>query len=294
VSTGSVAMVVVTYQPGDTLAILLDSLAGASVEPVPVIVADNGSTDGAVEQAAIRPGVRLLPTGANLGYGGAANVGVRACDADWVLICNSDIVLTPGAVEDLLKATERWPRGATFGPLIRTVEGEIYPSARALPSLSRGVGHALLGWCWPANPWTASYRAERGDPVESEVGWLSGSCLLVRREAFESVGGFDRDYFMYFEDVELAFQLNRRGWLNVYVPSVEITHVGGASTRIHKRAMTAAHHDSAYRYLARRYRGPRWAPVRAVVWLGLKVRLRLSYWVPAISAGARPARDSSG
>jgi N-acetylglucosaminyl-diphospho-decaprenol L-rhamnosyltransferase len=286
-----VCLVVVTYQAGRTLDDMLDSLPAAAGTPVEVIVADNGSTDGAPERAERRETVRLVPTGSNLGFGAAANVGVAAAaDTEWVLICNPDVVFAPGAVDALLAATERWPRAATLGPLIHTDDGTIYPSARALPSLSRGIGHALLGWCWPANPWTASYRSERGEPVESAVGWLSGSCLLVRHEAFLSVGGFDPAYFMYFEDVELAYQLTARGWLNVYVPSASITHLGGAATRLHKPRMTAAHHDSAYRYLARRYAGPRWAPVRALLWLGLKARLAVSQLVPAVSAGARPAR----
>ena len=107
---------------------------------------------------------------------------------------------------------------ASLGPLIETADGDIYPSARALPSLGRGIGHALCGWWWPANPWTAAYRRERGAPAEGAVGWLSGSCLLLRRKAFDAVGGFDPAYFMYFEDVDLGDRLGRAGWQNVYVP----------------------------------------------------------------------------
>jgi GT2 family glycosyltransferase/glycosyltransferase involved in cell wall biosynthesis len=285
-----VTVVAVTYQSGVTLDTMVDSLAAASTEPVGLVLADNGSTDGSPQRAAERDGVTLLKTGANLGFGGGANAGIAMADTEWVLICNPDIVFAPGCIDELLAATTRWPRGATFGPLIRTPDGEIYPSARALPSLSRGIGHALLGWCWPSNPWTASYRAERGAPRESSVGWLSGSCLLARRAALQSVGGFDPAFFMYFEDVELAYQLSQRGWLNVYVPEAEITHLGGASTRLLRAEMTAAHHDSAYRYLARRYNGSAWLGVRALVWLGLKARLGLARFVPAVSEGARPAR----
>ena len=104
----------------------------------------------------------------------------------------------------------RWPAGGAFGPAIVTPDGQLYPSARALPSLGRGIGHALAGWWWPTNPWTASYRQERESPVEGECGWLSGSALLVRREAFEAVGGFDPKYFMYFEDVDLCDRLGAR------------------------------------------------------------------------------------
>src|SRR5512144_2055510 len=92
-----VALVTVTYSPGAALTGMLDSLADAYSGEIPVVLADNGSTDGSVEEAAGRPGVRLVRTGGNLGYGGAANVGVRALDpgVEWVVIANPDIVFGP-------------------------------------------------------------------------------------------------------------------------------------------------------------------------------------------------------
>ena len=86
------------------------------------------------------------------------------------------------------------------------------PSARALPRLGQGIGHAVLGWWWPGNPWTRSYRAERELVTERPAGWLSGSCLLLRRAAFDEVGGFDPGYFMYFEDLDLGERLGRAGF----------------------------------------------------------------------------------
>src|SRR4029079_11601459 len=114
--------------------------------------------------------------------------------------------------------------------------------------------------------------------VEREAGWLSGSCLLLRRDAFDSVDGFDARYFMYFEDVDLGERLGAAGWRNVYVPSAEVVHVGGASTgkpEVSAR-MQAEHHRSAYRYLADRHPGARWAPLRAALKAGLEVRSRLA------------------
>ena len=99
-------LVTVTYSPGDSLAALLDSIPAASSRPVPVVLADNGSTDGSVEAAATRPGVRLLRTGANLGYGGAANAGVAVLDPAirWILVINPDVVLGPGSIDAMLAA----------------------------------------------------------------------------------------------------------------------------------------------------------------------------------------------
>jgi N-acetylglucosaminyl-diphospho-decaprenol L-rhamnosyltransferase len=283
-----VGVVVVTYSPGDTLDGFLDTLEKATTVPFTVVLADNGSTDGAPERAADRPGVELFRTGGNLGYGRAANLGLPRVPGDWVVVANPDLRWEPGALDTLLDAVERWPRAGVLGPEILTPDGELYPSARELPSLGRGIGHALCGWWWPSNPWTASYRRERGEPTERVAGWLSGSCMLVRREAFDAVGGFDPAYFMYFEDLDLCERIGRAGWQNVYVPTAVVVHEGAASTRSNPAEMADAHHASAWRYLSRRYTGLRWAPVRLVLRAGLTARAALARRVPAVAAGAKP------
>ena len=270
-------VVTVTYSPGETLERFLDSLTKATSRQVSVVLADNGSTDGAPQQAATRPGVTFVSTGGNLGYGGGANRGVSALppEIEWVVVANPDIEWQPGSLDTLLDATSRWPRGGAFGPLIREPNGKVYPSARLLPSLGSGIGHGTLGRLWPDNPWTRAYRQSDTEVIERTAGWLSGSCMLLRRAAFDAVKGFDEKYFMYFEDVDLGDRLGRAGWQNVYVPSAEVTHIGGHATASAPARMLAAHHDSAYQYLADRYRGPRWAPVLAGIKAALAVRLKL-------------------
>jgi N-acetylglucosaminyl-diphospho-decaprenol L-rhamnosyltransferase len=206
------------------------------------------------------------------------------------VVANPDIQWRPGSLDDLLAATERWPGAGSWGPLISTPEGAVYPSARALPSLGRGIGHALAGWWWPNNPWTTAYRAERQAPAERAAGWLSGSCLLLRRSAFDAVAGFDPGYFMYFEDLDLGDRLGRAGWQNVYVPSAVVCHTGGHATSKHAARMVGEHHRSAWRYLSRRYPGWRWAPVRLALRIGLAARAALATRVPRVAAGA-PARQ---
>ncbi|HEX4703955.1 MAG TPA: glycosyltransferase family 2 protein [Pseudonocardiaceae bacterium] len=271
-------VVCVTYSPGDTLERFLDTLAKATTRPVRVVLSDNESTDGAPEKAAERPGVEFRPTGGNLGYGGGANRGVAALPPEigWVVVANPDIEWAPDSLDTLLDAADRWPRGGSFGPLIRQPDGAVYPSARLLPSLGRGIGHGTFGRVWPANPWTRAYRQSDTEVTERTAGWLSGSCMLLRRAAFEAVGGFDERYFMYFEDVDLGDRLAKAGWQNVYVPSATVMHIGGHATAQAPRKMLAAHHHSAYRYLADRHRGPQWAPVLAGIKAALAVRLKLA------------------
>ncbi|GAA0526785.1 glycosyl transferase [Saccharopolyspora subtropica] len=273
-----VAVVVVTYSPGETLERFLDTLDKATERSVRVILADNGSTDGAPQRAAAdREHVHFVPTGGNLGYGSAANRGVAELGDEygWVVVANPDLEWGPGSLDELLAAAGRWPRGGAFGPLIREPNGAVYPSARLLPSLGRGAGHAVLGKIWPDNPWSRAYRQSEAAIEERTAGWLSGSCLLLRRTAFDSVDGFDPRYFMYFEDVDLGDRLGRAGWLNVYVPSAEIMHIGGHSTSGASARMLREHHRSAYRYLADRHPGPVWAPLRAALRAGLELRARI-------------------
>jgi N-acetylglucosaminyl-diphospho-decaprenol L-rhamnosyltransferase len=285
-------VVVVTFSPGHTLDAFLDSLAAASGWPVEVVLADNGSRDGAPERAAGRPGVRLLRTGANLGYGRAANVGAAGAAGEWLVVANPDIEWSPGSLDALIAAADRWPRAGALGPAIRTPHGALYPSARAFPSFGRGLGHAAFGWWWPANPWTAAYRRERGAPVEGPAGWLSGSCLLLRRAAFESVGGFDASYFMYCEDMDLCRRLAEAGWLNVYVPTAVVTHAGGHATSQHADRMLAEHHRSLYRYLSRQYAGRRFVLLRAALGVGLALRYLLARVVGGVAEGAAPTRSA--
>jgi N-acetylglucosaminyl-diphospho-decaprenol L-rhamnosyltransferase len=268
------AVITVTYSPGSTLDAFLDTLADATTRTPRVIMADNGSTDGAPERAAEREGVELLRTGGNLGYGTGANraAAVLGPEYGWIVVANPDIEWRPGSIDTLIDAARRLPGAGAFGPLIREPDGTVYPSARHLPSLGRGVGHALLGTVWPNNPWTRGYRRSDASIEEREAGWLSGSCLLVRRAAWESVGGFDERYFMYFEDVDLGERLGAAGWRNVYVPTAEVVHIGGhAAARVPEK-MLPEHHRSAYRYLSGRYRGPLYAPLRWALRAGLAAR----------------------
>ncbi|GAC70758.1 dTDP-rhamnose--alpha-D-N-acetylglucosamine-diphosphoryl polyprenol alpha-3-L-rhamnosyl transferase [Gordonia soli NBRC 108243] len=277
--TAPLAVVTVTYSSGAYLETFLRSLADASATLPPVVIADNGSDDGAPEAAEERyDNVTLVRTGGNIGYGGAMNRGVAELDPEieFVAIANPDVEWRPGSLDALLAAAQRWPDAGALGPLIWEPDGSIYPSARRVPDLVSGTGHALLGSVWPSNPWTAAYREDDAEPSERVVGWLSGSCLLVRRSAFDAVGGFDARYFMYMEDVDLGDRLGRAGWQNVYVPHAEIVHTKGHAAGRNPEKMLPAHHQSAYRFQADRNPGPWRAPIRLALRVGLAVRSRVA------------------
>ena len=132
------AVVTVTYSPGPHLDRFLASLSHATDRPVTVIMADNGSTDGAPEEALERyPNARLLRTGANLGYGCAVNRGAADIgpESEFFVVANPDVQWGPRSIDILLEAAARWPRAGALGPLIRDPDGAVYPSAR--PSVWR-------------------------------------------------------------------------------------------------------------------------------------------------------------
>ncbi len=273
--TDELPVVTVTYSPGPHLERFLSSLTVATDLPTSVVMADNGSDDGMPEAAVVRyPNARLLHTGANLGYGTAVNRAVSelGMSSEFLVVANPDVVWSPGSIDALLEAAHRWPRAAAVGPLIRDPDGSVYPSARLLPSVVRGGMHAVAGSVWKDNPWSAAYRQDREPPSERAVGWLSGSCILVRRKAFDEIGGFDERYFMYMEDVDLGDRFARAGWLNVYAPSAEVLHDKGHSTGRDPARNLSAHHESAWLYLSTRHTGWPRAPLRWAIRGALAVR----------------------
>ncbi len=293
VAEPQIRIVVVAYHSGEVLGPFMDSLTKATVQPYEVVVVDNSpELDAGTAAVAEREEVRLLRTGRNLGYGSAINRGAAGAGAPWLVVANADIAFTPGSLDELLEVSSRWPGAGAFGPAITNPGGVLYPSARELPSLRRGIGHALLGWCWPTNPWTTAYRRDRATPVETTAGWLSGSCQLLRRRAFEAVDGFDEAYFMFMEDVDLGRRLGLLGWQLVYVPTAVVEHLGGHSTKRTSRRMVIAHHRSMLRYLSRQYPGPGYLPLRLALGMGLGFRLLLALALAGDSAGARATRSA--
>ncbi|ANF32877.1 N-acetylglucosaminyl-diphospho-decaprenol L-rhamnosyltransferase [Leifsonia xyli] len=273
-----VLAVTVTYNSADTIEPFLSSLATAG-RIDEVVVADNASAEAAeVEAAVTAAGYRFVELPENEGYGGGVRGAVDAAlvEPDYVLVANPDVIFSPGAVDALVAAGQQLPSAGSLGPKILDADGTVYPSARRLPSLRTGVAHALFGRLWPSNPWTVRYRAERETETRRDAGWLSGACLLIRGDAYRELGGFDPAYFMYFEDVDLGDRLGKAGWRNVYVPEAVVTHTGAHSTSRERKRMEKAHHDSAYRYLSRKYSSWYFAPLRLAVRLGLWGRL---WWV---------------
>jgi N-acetylglucosaminyl-diphospho-decaprenol L-rhamnosyltransferase len=254
----AVAAVVVNYNAGSHLEACLSSIAAAGVEAV--VVVDNGSTDGS-RSVAEASGARWTETGANVGYGRAANRGAdldAQPSAEYLLVCNPDLVVRHGAIAAMARALDDDPLVGAVGPRMVNVDGSLYPSARSFPLLIDAVGHGLLGQVAPRNRFSRRYRLLDWDHGNAaDVDWVSGACFLIRREAWDDVGGFDPSYFMYMEDVDLCWRLGRAGWRVRYEPAAEVLHVQGVSADLHPYRMLAAHHISMWRFAWRTTTGRR-------------------------------------
>jgi N-acetylglucosaminyl-diphospho-decaprenol L-rhamnosyltransferase len=254
----TLAAVVINYDSGAHLRNCLAELSAAAGEaPADFIVVDNASTDESLDGVPRDyPAVQLIQNAKNLGYGTACNEGFRTTAAQFVCFLNPDVVPEPGSLSAMAAAMAEHPDVGVIGPRLNNPDGSRYPSCRVVPSLSVAVGHAVFGLLTENNRFTRAYQLLDGDHAAAqEVDWVSGAAMMVRREAFEQVGGFDESYFMYVEDVDLCSRLRHAGWKAMYYPQAQMMHhVAGSSRRAPYR-MIFHHHLSLLRYALSRTHG---------------------------------------
>jgi GT2 family glycosyltransferase len=215
-------------------------------------VVDNGSTDGSIELVRERfARVRLLVSQRNRGYGAAANAAIEACETPAVLVLNSDTRLEPEALTTLGRYLDEHPRAAVVGPRLVNADGSLQRSTYPFPS----AGDTLLGETGlhlvvRRIPWLRerSWRTWSHDRA-CQVPWVLGAALVIRRSAFEAVGGFDEAFFMYGEEVDLCRRLAAAGFEVHYAPVTSVVHLGGASTAARAQAMQREYLLSKRRYL---------------------------------------------
>ncbi len=287
------AAVVVNDRAGSLLAECVESLlADTSAGPVELVVVDNDSTDGSVaELRRVVPEARVVVAPGNVGYARAANLGIATTHASIVAVFNPDLTVETGSAKAMLARFDEEPTLGACGPRIRNLDGSDYPSARRVPSLPVAIAHGLFGLWWRTNPFTARYRELAADPAQPRtVDWVSGAAIWLRRDALDAIGGWDEQYFMYMEDLDLCWRLGRSGWKVGYEPAAAVVHVQGASTSRKPDRMLVEHHLSAWRYARRRFRGPRVVLLPfAAVYLGFRALLAMAEHAWSAS-GLRRAR----
>jgi GT2 family glycosyltransferase len=287
-----IAVVIVNYNVRDLLDQALRSLYATAETLISEIwVVDNASTDGSVEfLSANWPQVRVLSNGKNCGYGCANNQGIAQSKAKYILILNPDTVIQRGALQELVEFMESRAQAGICGPKIVSPEGRFRPECRRgfptpLVAFSRLFGLSTL---MPRSRLFGKYYLTYLDPdYETQVDALSGACMMTRREAVEGVGYFDEDYFLYGEDIDWCWRMQRAGWEVWYIPRASITHVKGASMR-RSPSRPDWFFFEAMRIFVRKHLQDRYPP--PLLWLldtGIHLRYFLSFLSPLFRKAGR-------
>jgi GT2 family glycosyltransferase len=214
------------------------------------IVVDNASSDESARIVRSEfPRVRVIESDRNLGFSAGCNLGARSATGDYLLFLNPDTVLVENTTKILADYLDAYPHVGAVGPRMAFADGAFQLSAGRLPNLFvelKGKAVSTVAKRWrrgvaPLLDWM--HRKMR------VVGWLTGACLMVRREAFQQIGGFDEELFMYFEDKDLCKRLGEAGWKVVYHPQTTVVHLLGRSAG----PIANAHLDQIYRKSQVRY-----------------------------------------
>jgi GT2 family glycosyltransferase len=224
----SVSVVVVTFNALPWIERALESVRGHET-----IVVDHGSTDGTRELVRERfPEARLIEQ-ENKGLGGGSNAGMRVASGAYFLLLNSDAWALDDAVERLAAFAGDHPEAAVVGPKLLNPDGSLQRSVRGFPTVWRlATEYLFLRKLAPrSRALNAFYGAGFDHEEVREAEFLMGACLLVRREAADTVGLFDEDFFMFSEETDWCYRFRQAGWKVLFTPEAEFVHVGGATTR---------------------------------------------------------------
>ncbi len=278
----TVAVIIVNFNAGEHLRAAVGSVAadlqGAAHH---ILVVDNASSDDSAAAVEGLPDVALVRNAANRGFGAAVNQAAALTDARYLWLLNPDCRVLPGTFARLAGTLARHDDCAVAAARLLNADGSVQASARGEPSAWTGLfgRHGLLTKVFPRSA-AARRNLPAADLVEAGVesaviDWAMGACLLVRRDRFEAVGGFDERYFLYWEDADLCRRLRTLGFATRYVPAAQVVHVGAVSSATRSAFATREFHRSAYRYYATHVVPTPWHPARGFARVALALR---SWW----------------
>ena len=254
--TPAFSVILVNYNTGNelyrSLQSVVDELHGVSWEGV---VVDNNSTDSSADVALeFAQNFSLIRNNENIGFSRGVNQGLAATLAPLVLILNPDCRLMAGAIAELKFELEEYPDCAIAGPKILNPDGSVQGTARGDPNMWTGLfGRTtflgrVLPWLPVSRRNVVAASANRSNQPSAIVDWVSGACMLVRRDALETVGGFDERYFLYWEDADLCRRLRATGNHVRYVQAATAIHRVGQSSHTARADTVRAFHASAFLY----------------------------------------------
>jgi len=270
--TPTLSIVIVSYNAREHLENCLHSLAAAPPAiPHQIVVVDNASPDDSVAAVRARwPHVVVVQMRENAGFAAGNNAGIRAGHGTLVLLLNSDTVVPPGAVDRLVDRLAAHADAAVAGPRLVDADGiaelSFGPMISPFGELRQKIVMSLHARrVAPVSAWVA-----RATSRERYVDWVSGACLLVRRDAAERAGLLDERYFLYTEDVDFCAAIRRLGGRVLFTPAAEFVHLRGRSRATAPAAMNDAYRRSHLAFYEKHH--PRWTPLLR---LYLRVKGRL-------------------
>ena len=290
-----VTVVITTFNVRALLERCLDGLpAAAGSLKLDVVVVDNGFGDDTWPMLLARSDVRAVRGSPSLGFGGANNLGAAATSAPLILFLNPDTEPEPESIAVMAAELTRRPKAAAAGPRLTLSDGSPDPAGRRHFPRPASAVHRFLGssrllrrrMSRPYNP------GEPAGTCVTGIDAVSGACLMVRREAFAAVGGFDPGFFMYGDDLDLQRRMADGGWRTLYVPAARVWHHKRQSSRQRPLRTRYEFYRSMWRYYTKHHMRDPW-PLRAIVRAGILILgcggvLRaVAAWRPGGSDGAQ-------
>jgi hypothetical protein len=264
-----VSAVVVTYNGLPHVERALESVAGLET-----VVVDHGSTDGTIERVGAGfPDVRVVEQ-ENRGLAAGWNRGIRETASPYVLVLNSDAWVVGDGVARLARFADGIPRAAWVAPRLLNPDGTLQPSVRGFPTTWRiATEYLFLRKLAPRSRLLNSFYGAgfRHDEVR-EVEFAKGAAFLIRREAFDEVGPFDEDFFLFSEETDWSYRARAAGWRTLFYPEAEAVHVGGSSWRRESATLFREQVRGHLRFLAKHRGAPAAEHARRVILTGLRLR----------------------
>lgn len=269
-----VAISIVEYNTSNLLkgclGSLLDQKWGNDVE---VWVVDNASNDDSLEMVKREfPGVHLIESSKNLGFGGGHNLVLKKVPADYYLILNSDTELGDGVVDGMVEFMERNPDCGITSCKVVGFDGKLQPNGGDLP-----FGWALFSWLFNLESVGIKTSFHRNDKkyydFAHKVGWVSGNFMMVKRKVFDKIGYFNENYFMYFEDVDFCYRAEKAGFSVMINPGVNIKHLSGGSLDDPKFRQWSGEMIGLVKFYRQQFGKPVGFLVKIMVYVSLFLRL---------------------
>lgn len=293
--TNTAAFVIVHCRGYADLSTCLESIEQCEI-PTDVVVIDHLFSAERLKTIAQRfAWVRFIAEPGNPGFAAAVNRGFRECTTPYVIVLNPDCVLSGPIRARLVSYLDATRDVGVAGPRLLDEDGRLQPSGRRFPDLTTAFG-GRRSWLTATAPgnWFSrrNLLLSADDTAPKQVDWVSGACMIIRREAFEQAGGMDERFFLYWEDADFCRRLAHAGWRTMWHPDAEVTHIGAGSSRFAPYQSLIAFHHSAYRYY-RKHAGPIGLCGAPLVALMLGIRLLSALTFARLRAGRRPRQASA-